>query len=334
MWSANPFLQKLYEETVQTHVVDRNRNKEHIKECLIEALGDFTSLEGELQPRIIEKVEYDSYERMRLEVQTCLSLRMPVYMLVPKMRSASPVPAVLAIHGHGYGSKEVVGLHPGGLPNLGVPGIHKNFAIELVKRGVVVVAPELIGFGERKVAATESATDNSCFELASQLLLYRKTLAGLRVYECRRILDYLNELPNINHKKIGCMGFSGGGLIAAFTSAIDERIKATVISGYANTFKDSIIARRHCLDNYLPGILQNAELPDLIGLIAPRSLCIEAGIHDHLFPFHGVQKAVHKLEKIYNSQDAIHAFTYDVFEGGHEVSGSKSFNWLVDSLAV
>ncbi|MCL7748248.1 dienelactone hydrolase family protein [Halalkalibacter alkaliphilus] len=334
MWSPNPFLQKLYEDTVQTHVVDTRRNREHIKDCLIEALGDFTSLEGELQPQIIERVEYDTYERIRLEMQTCQSLKMPVYVLIPKMRSESPLPAVLAIHGHGYGSKEVVGLHPGGLPNLGVPGIHKNFAIELVQRGVIVVAPELLGFGDRKLAATDSTTDNSCFELASQLLLHGKTLAGLRVYECTRVLDYLNGLPDIDNDQIGCMGFSGGGLIAAFTAAIDERIKATVISGYANTFKDSIIARRHCLDNYLPGILQNAELPDLIGLIAPRSLCIESGINDHLFPFHGVQEAVHKLKKIYKSQNAKDAFTYDVFEGGHEVSGSKSFNWLVDSLAV
>ena len=84
--------------------------------------------------------------------------------------------------------------------------------------------------------------------------------------------------------KIGCMGISGGGLVAAFTSILDERIKATVISGYTSTFKGSIMDRRHCLDNYIPGILEYTEMPDLIGLIAPRALFIEAGTADHLFP--------------------------------------------------
>lgn len=73
------------------------------------------------------------------------------------------------------------------------------------------------------------------------------------------------------------MGISGGGLVAAFASALDERIKAAVVSGYVNTFEASIMAIRHCIDNYVPGLLQDAEMPDIVGLIAPRPLLIESG---------------------------------------------------------
>ena len=62
---------------------------------------------------------------------------------------------------------------------------------------MVVVVPELIGFGDRKLQADQGVglpTDNSCYMIASQLLLVGKTLAGLRVQECRRVIDYVQSL--------------------------------------------------------------------------------------------------------------------------------------------
>jgi dienelactone hydrolase len=251
------------------------------------------------------------------------------------VKTSSKLPVVLAVHGHGYGSKEIVGLHPSGMENLGDPGIHKNFAIELVRKGMIVVAPELIGFGDLKLEGDQTAgtpTDNSCFPLASQLLLLGKTLAGLRIFECSRILDYINSLDEADNNRIGCMGLSGGGLVAAYTAALDDRIKATVISGYTNRFYGSIMSRRHCLDNYIPGILKYAEMPELIGLIAPRKLFIEAGNRDHLFPLAEVKVAFNRLQEIYQSFDAETALSADFFSGGHEINGEKSYDWLVDNL--
>src|SRR5690625_5766073 len=112
--------------------------------------------------------------------------------------------------------------------------------------------------------------------ISSQLLLMGKTIAGLRIQECRQVIDYMQLLKEVDGQRIGCMGISGGGLVAAFTSALDDRIKATVISGYTSTFKGSIMDRRHCLDNYVPGILQYTVMPELIGLIEiGRASCRE-----------------------------------------------------------
>ena len=170
--------------------------------------------------------------------------------------------------------------------------------------------------------------------IASQLLLVGKTLAGLRVQECRRVIDYLQSLDEVDEDKIGCIGISGGGLLASFTSILDDRIKATVVSGYANTFKGSIMDRRHCLDNYVPGILKYTEMPDLIGLIAPRALFIEAGTADHLFPLKETLLAIEKLTKIYQLFDAGESFASHIFEGGHEINGEESFEWLIRNLSV
>lgn len=334
MWSADLYLERLYEETVaaQPVVYDENWKKE-LKEKFHKALGDFSSNSEEQEAIQLEKVDMGDYIRYRIELVTIPPLKMPIYILIPKNHPL-PLPTVLAIHGHGYGHKELVGLNPDG-SSREKSTYHEDFAIDLVQKGFAVIAPELIGFGDRKLQEDQGKGkpgDNSCYRLASQLLLYGKTLAGLRVHECMKVIDYLDKQKEFDSSKIGCMGISGGGLVTAFTSILDDRIKATVISGYTNTFRGSIIDRRHCLDNYIPNILQIAEMPELIGLIAPRALFIEAGKEDHLFPLQHVQMALSELEKIYQSFDAESLLASHLFAGGHEISGEYSYGWLVEQL--
>lgn len=337
MWSADDYLQDLYETTseVHHHTYD-DQWKETVKSRFHKSLGGFEHRDESLDPMILEQTDMGSYQRLRVEISTIDSLKMPVYVLIPKMKQTKKVPAVLAIHGHGYGSKELVGLNPDGSKRSD-QGYHKNFAVELVQKGVVVIAPELIGFGDRKLQANQgigSPNENSCYMIASQLLLLGKTLAGLRVEECRRVINYIQTLPEVDENRIGCMGISGGGLVAGFTSILDDRIRATVISGYTNTFKASIMARRHCLDNHIPGILVYSEMPDLIGLIAPRPLFIEAGTEDHLFPIKDVVYAIDRLKKIYKNFNAKDLLSSHIFEGGHEISGEQSYDWLVNQISL
>src|SRR5690625_1822284 len=337
LWSADRYLENLYENTTKNvhHIYD-DQWKDMLKRKFHKSLGGFELDDQPLDPVILERVDMGSYQRLRVEITTIDSLKMPIYVLIPKVKRKGKIPAVLAIHGHGYGSKQVVGLHPDGSKRTDL-GYHKNFGIELVEKGVVVIVPELIGFGDRKLLAdqgSESPNDNSCYMIASQLLILGKTLAGLRVGECRRVINYIQTLAEVDENRIGCMGISGGGLVAAFTSILDERIKATVISGYTNTFKASIMARRHCLDNHVPGILEYAEMPELIGLIAPRPLFIEAGTEDHLFPIQDVKVAIARLEKIYRKFNVEELIDSHIFEGGHEISGLESYDWLVNKISV
>ncbi len=337
MWSPDIFLEKLYEQTIMEQPTATNNEawKSGMKACLKKALGEFPTSTPELQPVILERVDMGDYYRMRVELTSIDPLRLPVYVLIPKARQGERRPAVLALHGHGYGSKEIVGLLPDGTESYSEPGIHKDMAVQLVLRGMVVLAPELVGFGDRRMANEQftAATDNSCFTIGSQLLLMGRTIAGLRVAECQRVLDYAVTLAEVDPRSMGCIGFSGGGLVAAFTSVMEERIRATVLCGYTNTFKASIMSRRHCLDNYIPGILQLAEMPELIGLMAPRSLFIESGIDDHLFPLGEVKRAIQRLGEIYKQLGAEERLASDLFQGKHEISGMKSFDWLAQTLS-
>ncbi|MFG6149752.1 hypothetical protein [Halobacillus sp. B23F22_1] len=117
-------------------------------------------------------------------------------------------------------------------------------------------------------------------------------------------------------------------MIAAFAAILDRRVQAAVLSGFANTFKGSILAADHCLDNYIPDLLKVGELPALLGLIAPKPLFIEAGVRDETFPIETAREAIEKVESIYENLDTPNAFSNNVFDGGHEVNGKQAFQWL------
>lgn len=304
--------------------------RDELKSKFIDSLGDLPKGDVDLNPQILEEVDCGSYIRQRVVYNTDEMLSMPAYVLIPKDIERDKFPSVIACHGHGYGSREVIGLQPDGKDNSKCPTYQNNFGLELVKRGFLVIVPELLGFGDRRLIedSKKPPEENSCYRISTYLLMVGRTMAGMRTWEIIRTIDYLLTRDDVDSERIGCMGISGGGLVCAFASAIDERIKCSIISGYANTFKGSIMSVRHCIDNFIPSILKIAEMPDIIGLIAPRPLLIEAGTSDHIFPIKSVYEAHSQVEEIYRLLEAEDKLKLYVFEGGHELDGYKSYLWL------
>jgi hypothetical protein len=128
------------------------------------------------------------------------------------------------------------------------------------------------------------------------------------------------------------MGISGGGLVSSFFAAYEKRIKACVVSGYFCTYKASIIDLYHCIDNFPPGILNLGEMADLFGLIAPRALLIESGISDNIFPIEGVKSSYARIESLYGRLGVKDKIDIDIFEGEHQISGAKAYDFLVKWL--
>jgi len=341
-WAPNAYINRLYERSRRTARIARPldaKGRQESRERLKQILGIDPASADELAPVVLERVELRDHIRERVEIGTRDGLRMPLYVLLPKGREY-PRPAVLALHGHGYGSRELVGLGPDGSSREEGDGIHKHFALSLVRRGFVAVVPELIGFGERRL--TEDAEANtdledlsncSCYKLSSYLIHLGHNLAGIRTHEVLRALDYALTREEIRKRSIGSMGLSGGAFVGYLSGAVDERIKAAVLSGYPNTYEDSYyFSKQHCLCDYVPGIVELGDMPDLIGLIAPRAVYLEAGRDDPLFPLSGVQAAAAKLRSLYEALDAADRFGLDIFEGKHEVSGAHAFDWLSGQL--
>ncbi|WP_239618661.1 dienelactone hydrolase family protein [Cohnella mopanensis] len=339
MWNGDAFLDTL---VVQARLQRENRaqsepteqKKTRLIRSLRESLGEFELTEAD-RPTMLERVECDGFIRERVELSAVSGLTFGAYILIPSKPSGK-LPGVIAVHGHGYGSRQICGMREDGASDNGDPDVYQHFAIQLVKKGFVVIAPDVIGFGERRLEsdlAVDPNAPNSYHTLSTHLLMLGKTLTGLRVAELLGTLDYFARRPEIDSDKIGIAGFSGGSLIAYVAAVLDERIRASLLIGFPNTYQDSLMAVRHCLCNYTPGILMQAELPELIGLIAPRPLFLESGDADPIFPAHGFTKAVQELKRIYRQANAEHLIGFDLFHGKHEISGRYSFDWLQSVLA-
>ncbi|MBP1991000.1 alpha/beta hydrolase family protein [Paenibacillus eucommiae] len=347
MWNPDAYLENLYGSVSPKYHFKAQSKAEWqlwqngLRQELVARLGGFPEVPAALNPAILEETECEGYIRQRVAFTTYAGLIMPAYVLIPEERAVkqgkeekqAKLPAVVACHGHGYGSREIVGLEQDGSVQKGDPGYQKNFAVELVKRGFLVIAPELLGFGDRRMQAEFETNAHSCHTLSTYLLQMGQTMAGHRVYETIRALDYLQQREDVDPRRIGCMGISGGGLVASFVAAIDDRVSAAVVSGYVSTFKESILSIHHCVDNYVPGLNLQAEMPDIVSLIAPRALLIEAGTKDPIFPVTSAIAAADQIAETYRLLGAEEKVDRDIFEGDHEISGAKAYDLLVRWLA-
>lgn len=302
------------------------------RKALREAIGFQGGPACAPRPRRIERVDKGDYVREKVILQTSPHTAMPVYLLVPKGIDRPPV--VLALHGHGYGVKDIVGLWEDGAERNEPDGYHKDFGVALCRRGFAVAAPEISCFGERLTSFDHldlpgsGQSPSTCAHTSFLAAHLGGTALGIRVRDARRLVDYLAGRPDMNARRLGAMGISGGGMHTLFSACIDTRIKASVISGYFSEWRYSILGLHHCPCNYVPGLARFGEIYDVAGLIAPRPILIEAASRDDIFPIRSVKRSLNRAREIYEVFDAGNGVDADLFEGRHEISGAKAYDFL------
>ena len=100
------------------------------------------------------------YRRRHLQIRSEAEDWIPAYLLVPDRLAAARVPAMLCLHQTvPQGKEEACGIQ--GDPELA-------FAVELVKRGYVCLAPDALGFGERIPAGKQPYHDSAADRLSSK----------------------------------------------------------------------------------------------------------------------------------------------------------------------
>ena len=310
-----------------------------VRPALARTIGLDALASAPARPKVLEEVDKKDYIRQKLLIRTGPDAVMPVYMLLPK-EAPRPLPVVLAFHGHGYGVKDIVGLWEDGSERDTPDGYHKDFGIELCRTGFAVAAPEISCFGERQTDFSYlqrpggSSSPSTCTH--SSLLAFHLGISavGMRVHDGLRLVDYLETRKDLDTTRLGAMGISGGGMHTFFSTCLDERIRACVISGYYSTFRDSIFAMHHCPCNYIPGLAAFGEMYDLVGLIAPRPMLVEAGSHDSIFPIGAVRSSIAKARALYKTFKADGRVATDYFEGRHRISGRKAYDFLKHQLAL
>src|SRR5262249_26747501 len=143
---------------------------------------------------------------------------------------------------------------------------------------------------------------------------------------------YVATRSDLDATRVGCMGISGGGTATLFAAALEPRLRVAMVSGYLNTFRDSIGSLAHCVDNYVPGILNWSQTHTITRLIAPRQLFVESGEEERIYPVvDSVERfgAVSEIYKVCGAEDRVEQ---QVFPDEHAFWGKRGIPFLARQL--
>lgn len=283
----------------------------------------------QMNPQIIESVKIeDDITREKVIIQVEDGVYMPMYILIPPKRDNNKQKCFIALAGHqGGGKYSVAGRRD-------IPAVSKmidfynyDYGLQMAKRGYVTLCPDPRGFGERREEELQkddeaSFLNSTCFGLAHMAELLGITVIGMCVWDTKILLDYIEQRNEWDLDEIGCMGFSGGGMQTLWASALDERIKKVIISGYLYGYKDSLLKLcNNCSCNYVPHLAEYVDMGDIAALIAPRPLMIQSCLDDHLNGERGMKNVYEQMETIkkayglFKKEDKIF---HDIQSGGHK----------------
>ena len=296
-------------------------------------LGGFPAQRAALRPQTFETRDFPANRREKFVFESRPGLFVLGYLLTPR-NSGPPYPVMICLPGHGRGVDDIVGIDAEGRDRADKPGYQHDFAIQVVEHGMAAVAIEPLGFGCRRdpITRKKGAEATACQPSAGAALLLGQTMLGWRVYDVMRTIDWIETRKELDARRVGCMGISGGGTVTTFSAALEPRIRAAMISGYLNTFRDSVMSLSHCIDNYVPGILDWAEMYDVAGLIAPRPLFVESGIQDDIFPIEASKQSFARVRKVYEAFGAAPLAQQEVFNDIHSFYGVQGLPFLAKHL--
>jgi cephalosporin-C deacetylase-like acetyl esterase len=124
-------------------------------------------------------------------------------------------------------------------------------------------------------------------------LLTGTSLTDYFIWDGIRALDYLETRPEVDMRRIGITGRSGGGTQAAQIAACDNRIYAAAPENYITTFKRLLqsIGPQDAEQNPYNAIAKGFDLPDFLHIRAPKPTLMLTTSND-FFSIQGAREAV------------------------------------------
>lgn len=256
--------------------------------ALAERLARLIALPGTLptpEARLLDQEQGAGYTRARLALAVAPDLAVPAYLLTPDPPPEIS-PAVLVLAREGAGKAALAGeLSPETETALGPT---------LCRHGLRALIPDLPGCGER--AGDEAG-------LSETLLAQGDSLVAWQAREALALLAYLHTQPETPPGQVGIVGLGGALWPALLAALLAAELKAAVFHGLLESLAAYLI-RTNCLqgssrgDDWLvPGLLPIADLPDLLGAVAPRPL-LAAGTQETA----GVEPVLSATQKAYELQ--------------------------------
>ena len=142
---------------------------------------------------------------------------------------------------------------------------------------------------------------------------------AVELLNAKRTVDYLAARPDLDPKRIGATGRSGGGMTTFYLAALDDRVKASApVSGVLSTngWVRNRLTFAHC-DCQYPVNSYGLVYSEIGALIAPRPQLLVNADADRGFPMDAFTELADKMREIYRLYKAEGDLRTAVTPGGH-----------------
>jgi dienelactone hydrolase len=182
---------------------------------------------------------------------------------------------------------------------------YQRVCILLAMNGMAALCYDPIDQGERCQLPAPSSKPQAggtvahCLLGVGSLLLGRNT-ATFRVWDGIRGLDYLESRADIDPRRLGCTGNSGGGTLTSYLMALDGRIACAAPSCYLCGFRRLLatIGPQDAEQNIHAQIAFGMDHADYLMMRAPRPTLMCTATRDY-FAVDGAWDAFRQAKRVY-----------------------------------
>lgn len=276
------------------------KRQAELKAKFIEAIGGFPE-RTPLNAKVIGTEKGDGYKIEKVIYESRPNHHVTANLYLPD--SKGPVPGVIVPCGHTTNGKAG----------------YQAVSVILAKHGIAALCYDPIGQGERVQLPTDThkslvgGSTNEHTMVGVGALLVGQSTATFRIWDGMRSIDYLQSRPEIDPKKIGCTGSSGGGTLTSYLMALDDRIVAAAPSCYITSLEKlfTTLGPQDGEQNIPGQVAFGMEHADYLFLRAPKPTLILCATRD-FFDIGGTWQTYREAKQFYGVFG--HGERVDIFE--------------------
>lgn len=293
-----------------------------VRRKILESFGPLPE-KTPLEPRITGTVDRDTYKIEKVIFESRPGYLVAGNLYIPKGRKF-PLPAVVGTCGHSDTGKAQL--------------TYQSFAQGLARLGFIVLIIDPVGQGERvqypdgKGKSKIGIGVKEHLYMGNQQSLVGEFLGSWFAWDGIRALDYLLTREEVDPKRIGVTGSSGGGTQTTWLCGLEQRWAMAAPSCFVTTF-------RRNMENELPADTEQCppralalglDHSDFIAAMAPKPVILLAKEAD-FFDVRGTQEAFARLKRLYGLLGAEDKIELCITPGEHAYSqGSREamYRWF------
>jgi dienelactone hydrolase len=296
------------------------RNKA-VRERVLSLIGGLPDYHGPLNARVTRTTPRTGYVIEHVMFESLPGFVVTANLYRPERPGKSP--AILMSMGH-WDSGKAAG---------------QLIAVNLVRRGFVVLAYDPVGQGERQQAfdarfghSPIGGPVEQHFMNGPAAILMGQAVSRYFIHDGMRAIDYLVSRPEVDPERIGATGCSGGGTQTTYISALDPRVKVAAVACYMNSFQTLFAGSIGDSEQSVPGFLAaGLDQTDYVELFAPKPWLMTSTEDDFFTPA-GARQVFEEAQRWYEIHDAHDRVKWVVGPGGHgtpKVVRQAIYDWMV-----